>query len=317
MAEYFFNQPTDEEVKTYWSQVVKPKESIFELNFREKAVTIGSILEGGKMTFIDEKAWEDVILPAISADWHDPGKDEIEHLLLYNDKKYLCQRKKLRFDFATETTSWKTYLYKDGPVADVERIRDIVETVVVIQKEVKMYETMQRARELNLEDLNYYYDHKWYKKMNEIHKMLLYSDFRVLPDTPVKYDGEKDDWVKWRHEMRNLLPDNPREEFADNFEMFKFIQTLKYPIDPRRYLAKYPNRDVEYLSTDDQYQKYDFEASSDFVSKTQMSLIEFLESYDTEFRPVDQKILDLAQELGLPEVFDKFNFGKLVSLQQE
>lgn len=134
MAEYFFNQPTDEEVKTYWSQVVKPKESIFELNFKEKAVTIGSILEGGKMTFIDEKAWEDVILPAISADWHDPGKDEIEHLLLYNDKKYLCQRRKLRFDFATETTSWKTYLYKDGPVADVERIRDIVETVVVIQK---------------------------------------------------------------------------------------------------------------------------------------------------------------------------------------
>ena len=317
MAEYFFNQPTDEEVKTYWSQVVKPKESIFELNFKEKAVTIGSILEGGKMVFIDEKAWEDVILPAISADWHDPGKDEIEHLLLYNDKKYLCQRRKLRFDFATETTSWKTYLYKDGPVADVERIRDIVETVVVIQKEVKMYETMQRARELNLEDLNYYYDHKWYKKMNEIHKMLLYSDFRVLPDTPVKYDGEKDDWVKWRHEMRNLLPDNPREHFADNFEMFKFIQTLKYPIDPRRYLAKYPNRDVEYLSTDDQYQKYDFEASSDFVSKTQMTLIEFLESYDTEFRPVDQKILDLAQELGLPEVFDKFNFGKLVSLQQE
>ena len=71
------------------------------------------------------------------------------------------------------------------------------------------------------------------------------------------------------------------------------------------------------MSTDDQYQKYDFEASSDFVSKTQMTLIEFLESYDTEFRPVDQKILDLAQELGLPEVFDKFNFGKLVSLQQE
>lgn len=312
MAEYFFNQPTDDEVKTYWSQVVKPKESIFELNFKEKAVTIGSIVEGGKMTFIDEKAWEDVILPAISADWHDPGKDEIEHLLLYNDKKYLCQRRKLRFDFATETTSWKTYLYKDGPVADVERIRDIVETVVVIQREVNTYEMMQRARELNLEDLDYYYDHKWYKKVNEIHKMLLYSDFRVLPDTPVKYEGEKDHWVQWRQELRDLLPKNPREQFADNFEMFKYIQTVKYPVDPRKYLAMYPNRDVEYLSTDDQYQKYDFEASSDFVSKTQMNLINYLETYDTEFRPVDKKILDLAQELGLPEVFDKFNFAKLI-----
>ena len=43
MAEYFYQKPTDDEV-AYWSQVVKPKKSIFELNFR-KAVTIGSIVE--------------------------------------------------------------------------------------------------------------------------------------------------------------------------------------------------------------------------------------------------------------------------------
>ena len=312
MAEYFYQQPTEDEVREFWANTIRPKESVMELNFAEKAVTLGGVALGGKTTFVDEKAWEDVVLPAISAEWHDPGKDEIEHLLLYNNDKYLCQRKKIKYDFATESTYWTTYNYTDGDVADVKRIRDVINAVVIIQKEAKEHEILEKARELNLEQLDYYYDQKWFKKMDEIQKMLLYSDFRVLPDTPVKYDGEKEDWATWRQRLRDLLPDSPREEFADNFEMFKFIQTLKYPIDPRKYLAMYPNRDVEYLSTDDQFQKYDFEASVDFVSKTQLNLINYLETYDANFRPIDRKILDLARELKLDEVFDKFNFAKFM-----
>ena len=312
MAEYFYQQPTEDEVREFWANTIRPKESVMELNFAEKAVTLGGVALGGKTTFVDEKAWEDVVLPAISAEWHDPGKDEIEHLLLYNNDKYLCQRKKIKYDFATESTYWVTYNYTDGDVADVKRIYDVINAVVIVQKEAKEFEILEKARELNLEQLDYYYDQKWFKKMDEIQKMLLYSDFRVLPDTPVKYDGEKTDWATWRQRLRDLLPDNPREEFADNFEMFKFIQTLKYPIDPRKYLAMYPNRDVEYLSTDDQFQKYDFEASVDFVSKTQLNLINYLETYDANFRPIDRKILDLARELKLDEVFDKFNFAKFM-----
>ena len=312
MAEYFYQQPTEDEVREFWANTIRPKESVMELNFAEKAVTLGGVALGGKTTFVDEKAWEDVVLPAISAEWHDPGKDEIEHLLLYNNDKYLCQRKKIKYDFATESTYWVTYNYTDGDVADVKRIYDVINAVVIVQKEAKDHEILEKARELNLEQLDYYYDQKWFKKMDEIQKMLLYSDFRVLPDTPVKYDGEKTDWATWRQRLRDLLPDNPREQFADNFEMFKFIQTLKYPIDPRKYLAMYPNRDVEYLSTDDQFQKYDFEASVDFVSKTQLNLINYLETYDANFRPIDRKILDLAKELKLDEVFDKFNFAKFM-----
>lgn len=312
MAEYFYQQPTEDEIREFWANTIRPKESVMELNFAEKAVTLGGVALGGQTTFVDEKAWEDVVLPAFSAEWHDPGKDEIEHLLLYNNDKYMCQRKKIKYDFATESTYWVTYNYTDGDVEDVKRIRDIINAVVIVQKEAKEYEVLEKARELNLEQLDYYYDQKWFKKMDEIQKMLLYSDFRVLPDTPVKYDGEKTDWATWRQRLRDLLPDNPREEFADNFEMFKFIQTLKYPIDPRKYLAMYPNRDVEYLSTDDQFQKYDFEASVDFVSKTQLNLINYLETYDANFRPIDRKILDLARELKLDEVFDKFNFAKFM-----
>ena len=312
MAEYFYQQPTDEEVKQFWSQTIRPKESVMELNFKEKAVTLGGVALGGRTTFIDEKAWEEVVLPNIPVMWHDAGKDEIEHLLLYNNDTYLCQKRKIRYDFATQTSYWTQYNFKDGQVADVKRIYEVINAVAIVQKEAKEYEILERARELNLSQVDYYYDQKWYKKMDEIQKMLLYSDFRVLPDTPVKYDAEKEHWVIWRDKMRNLLPKSPRESFADNFEMFKFIQTLKYPIDPRVYFDRYPNLDVEYLSTEDQYEKYDFEASTDFVSKTQLNLINYLETYDSNFRPIDRKILELARELRLDEVFDRFNFAKFM-----
>lgn len=55
MAEYYYRQPTEEEVREFWSTHIRPKESIMELNFKEKAVTIGSVADGGQTTFIDEK----------------------------------------------------------------------------------------------------------------------------------------------------------------------------------------------------------------------------------------------------------------------
>lgn len=313
MAEYFYQAPSEEEVKEFWSTHIRPKESIMELNFAEKAVTLGNIADGGKTTFIDEKAWNEVVLPLIPTFWHDPGKDEVQQIILYGNDQYLCQRKKLKFDFSTKTSYWSQYMFKEGDVEDLKKIYETITAVVVIQREVHQRELLEKARELNLTALDYYYDQKWYKKMDEIQKMLLYSDFRVLPDTPVKYEGEKEDWVKWRQALRDLLPKNPREVFSDNFEMFKFIKTLRYPIDPRMYIAKYPNRDVEYMSTDDQFSKYDFEVSKDFVSKTQLNLINFLESYDTEFRPIDSKILNLAKELKLEEVYTGLDYEKFVA----
>lgn len=313
MAEYYYRQPTDEEVRQFWSTHIRPKESIMELNFKEKAVTIGSVADGGQTTFIDESAWENIVLKSIPSLWHDPGKDEIEHLLLYNNDQYLCQRKKLKYDFSTNSSYWDTYNFKDGSVEDVKKIYEIINTTVIIQREIHKQEVLEEARKLNLEALNYYYDKKWYKKMDEIQKMLLYSDWRVLPDSPQKFDGERDLWVTWRQKLRELLPDNPRDIFSDNFEMFKYVQTLKYPIDPRVYFDRYPNLDVEYLSTEDQFEKYDFQASKDFVGKTQLNLINFLESYNTEFRPIDAKVLELAKKLKLENVYSGLDYEKFVA----
>lgn len=313
MAEYFYQKPTDDEIREFWSKTIKPRESVMDLNFAEKAVTLGNVAEGGRTVFIDEKAWTDVILPAISSEWHDPGKDEIKILTLYSDDTYLCFRSKMRYEFDTNTTRWVDYTYKKGNASDLKTIYETIRTVCVIQKESKNRDLLEEVRKLNLEALDYFYDSKWYKKMDEIQKLLLYSDWRILPDAPQKFDGEKDLWIIWRDKLRNLLPSNPRETYPDNFEMFKFIQTLKYPVDPTVYLKAYPNRDVDYLSTDDQFKKYDFEVSKDFVGKTQLNLIEFLETYDANTRPIEAKVLELAKALKLETVYEGLDYEKFTA----
>ncbi len=310
MAEYFYTPPTDEEVAEYHKNN-PPKATLMELDFQEKAVTIeGDVLGSGRTTFIDLKAWDEVVLPSIASTWHDAGKDEIKFLLFYTDGTYLCQRKKTKFDFTTKTTYWVDYNYKDGKASDVDAIYKNLKAVCVIQREMKLKETLERVRELENTKLDYYYDLKWWKKLDEIQKMLLYSDFRVLADTPIKYADEKADWVIWRNKMRNLLPEDPRSEFDTNFAMFKFVTTVKYPIDPRGYFKKYPNQEVEYLSTDDQFTKHDFEASVDFYSKTQVNLINFLESYDNDFRPIDAEVLEIAKQLKLETVYNGLDYNR-------
>ena len=313
MAEYFYQKPTDDEIREFWSKTIRPRESVMELNFAEKAVTLGNVAEGGRTVFIDEKAWTDIVLPTFSSEWHDPGKDEIKVLILYSDDTYLCFRSKMRYEFATNTTRWQDYTYKKGNVEDIKTSYETIRTVAIIQKEAQQQQLNEEIRKLNLEALDYYYDGKWYKKMDEIQKLLLYSDWRVLPDAPQKFDGEKDLWIIWRDKLRNLLPENPRETFEDNFAMFKFVQTLKYPIDPRNYYDQYPNRDVEYLSTDDQFKKYDFQVSKDFVGKTQLNLIEFMETWDVNTRPIEAKVLELAKALGLETVYEGLDYEKFVA----
>lgn len=313
MAEYFYQKPTDDEIREFWSKTIRPRESVMELNFAEKAVTLGNVAQGGRTTFIDEKAWTDIVLPAFSSEWHDPGRDEIKNVILYSDDTYLCFRSKMRYEFDTNTTRWQDYTYKKGNVSELKTIYETIRTVAIIQKEARDRELLEEVRKLNLEALDYFYDSKWYKKMDEIQKMLLYSDWRVLPDAPQKWDGERDAWVTWRQRLRDLLPDNPRETFEDNFAMFKFLQTLKYPVDPRVWATMYPDRDVEYLSTDDQFKKYDFEVSKDFVGKTQLNLIEFLETYDANTRPIEAKVLELAKALRLETVYEGLDYEKFVA----
>lgn len=304
--------PSKEEMDAFWSQVAAPRESKFELNFKEKAFTAGLINNNGKTTFIDEEVWKEKVLPVFEGFWHSEGKDELDYLILYTDDTFFCQKRRLKYDFASESSYWVTYEFNECKVSEVKELCEMLEAVVTIQREVETNQLLEEVRELNA--LDYYYDSKWYKKRDEINKMLLFSDWRVLPDSPQKFEGERDLWLVWRQKLRQLMPSDPREAFETNFEMFKFITTLKYPVDPRVYIDMYPERDVEYLSTDDQFKKYDFEASKDFTSANVMNLVNFMETYDEKIRPVEKRILDLSKKLKLEEVYRGLDYSKFTEI---
>lgn len=309
MANSDYMQPSQDEMDKFWSQVAAPRSSKFEFNFKEKAVTLGLINEGGQTTFIVDEAWQERVLPLVNGFWHNEGKDELEYIILYTDNTFLCQKRRLKYDFATESSYWVTYEFKECKNSELLDLCEKIEAIVVIQREAETNRLLTEIRELN--SLDYFYDAKWFKKKDEINKMLLFSDWRVLPDAPQKFEGERDMWITWRQKLRELMPAKPREVFETNFEMFKFITTLKYPIDPSVYLDKYPNRDVEYLSTEDQFDKYDFQVSKDFTSATMLNLVIFMETYDDKIRPVNAKILELSKQLKLEEVYREIDYSKL------
>lgn len=313
MANSEFTQPTQEQIDQFWSEVAIPRSSKLEFNFKEKAVTLGAINQGGITSFIEDDAWSKNVLPLLEPLWHDEGRDELEYLILYSDNTFLCQKRRLKYDFSSKSSYWVTYEFKECETQQVIDLCDCLETIAVIQKEVETNKVLEQVRELN--SLDFYYDAKWYKKKDEINKMLLFSDWRVLPDAIQKFEGEQDLWIIWRQKLRELMPSNPREVFDTNFEMFKFISTLKYPIDPRVYIDRYPNREVEYLDSDDQYGKYDFEVSKDFVSNTLLNLVIFLETYDEQMRPINTKILELSKKLQLEKTFTNLDYNKFFAVE--
>jgi len=306
-----YMQPTKAELDKFWSEVAAPRSSRLEFNFKERAVTLGLINEGSTTTFIEDDAWEEKVMPLLTDIWHYENRDELEYIILYTDNTFLCQKRKLKYDFSSESSYWVTYEYKECNSSEVVELCDQLEAIVTIQKETELNSLLTEIRELDAMD--FYYDAKWYKKKDEINKMLLFSDWRVLPDAPQKFEGERDMWIIWRQKLRDLLPSNPREVFESNFEMFKFVTTVKYPIDPLVYLDKYPDREVEYLSTDDQYDKYDFVVSKDFTSATMMNLIIFMETYDDQIRPINAKILEIAKKLKLEEVYPSLDYNKFIA----
>jgi len=151
--------------------------------------------------------------------------------------------------------------------------------------------------------------------MKEIQELLLYSDWRVLPDAPQKVEGEHEMWVKYRQELRGLL--TSYDEYKTSYEAFEYVSKIKFPLDPRKYLEKYPNQEVEYLTTDDQYVKMDFMASNDWVAARITQISEFVENYTPSEILVRSKILKLLKELKIEQYFPFYDFEKYVKEMPE
>lgn len=271
------------------------KHVVVEVNFKEKII----IRETEHACMCTDEVWNGIILAGLEQDWHDPDVDELEFFQYWSDGSYVCQKRRLRTDSSTGNTYWKSYAFRDATEDQAERVANIFAGVFTLTKEEK--KTNWVAESKKLFDQQFYFEAKYLKYYRQISSMLLYSDWRMLPDIEEEYEGERAHWIEWRRRLRGLLP--KYETFDTPYDAFKHVSLIKYPIDPNNYVKKYPNRDVEYLSTEDQFDKLDFKVSTDFVANNVQNISTFAQNWVQSDIIVSKQVYDLINEL---EMFDYF-----------
>jgi hypothetical protein len=237
--------------------------------------------------------------------WHSET-DRLEYFISYNDGSYFCQRKRVRYDFKTQSNYWSTYTFSGASAEQVEALTNKLTDFVAALSEYKAakYDTILQS----IDQEFIFYDQRWLKKFREKQMMLSASDWRVLPDIEDSYPGEKDMWIKWRATMRSETVKKP-EEFETNLEFLKYLYEHKWPVDPKRYQQMYPNADVEYLSTDDQWVSYDTEASTDFVDSRLVNVLATSGVYREKIVDINRKVYNLIKDLRL-EDFAEINYDQ-------
>jgi len=232
--------------------------------------------------------------------WHDPNNDKLEHITFYSSVGALVQRRKLKYDFATDTTSWVSYTFTGYTQQQLDDLKEIICNYAYVEDLLRKEQIEAGVQRVAHENL--FFETLAAKRERERNYMLTSSDWRVLPDVETP---NKDMWVRWRHEMRSLPAFN--DTYEDNLALYKAFAKLKWPIDPKVFFKLYPDgldddgNAVEYLATDDQWVEREFDASTDFVKTRLGNVLEWRERSTESRRRVSAEVLELAKLLKIED----------------
>jgi hypothetical protein len=213
---------------------------ILQANLKES-----TILYEGKVVTLDEEK-KSLLCQQLGSFWHN-DKDYILLFEYYDDGKYNCERKKQIYDYRYREFSEKNYMFTEATLEQAKSAYDIF---------ASFYE---QARVLDLQKAK----EEVQKKINEFtsilqinlrllrQRMLSMTDWIFIDDGSVRDPEKQDLYRKYRQYLRDIPETNPEFE-SDPLN-------AKFPIMPEQYLENYPNKEVEYLSTPDQFTQYYFE----------------------------------------------------------
>lgn len=249
------------------------------------------------------------ILIGIPAELSD-NKDRIILFGIYDDGSYIMFKEKMKYDFATQQTKWVKYEVFDVSREDAKEIFNVLKSAVFVQQTIESEARNSAILEIvNKEDyLNKLYDNNILIK----DKLLRESDYRVLPDYPELFPGEKDMWLKWRDELRVSV--KVYEEFEDPLDYIIYHNEFKWPMDPLVYYSKYPNKEAEYLSSSDQYATLVEEISTSVQEIIKQNISQILTQQklrNEQGIPVEKQIHDIILKYNLCQDLLNFDLSKL------
>jgi hypothetical protein len=237
-------------------------------------------------------------------------KDRIVLFGIYDDGTFMMFKEKMKYDFATKQAKWIKYEVTDTTVEDAKEIFEVLKSAVFVQQTVDSEERNNAILEILTKDE--YADELYNNVIFKRDELLRNSDYRVLSDYPELFEDEKNLWVKWRDALRSSV--KTYSDFTDELDYLIYLQEFKWPVDPLVYHSKYPDRKVEYLSTDDQYDKMPEKVSTsiqEIIKKNSIAIINQQKLRNQQGIPVNKQILDIIKKYNLSQDLLDFDLSKL------
>ena len=258
-----------------------------------------------KISFSDElkaKFYE-----TIDAFWH-TEEDQLELFCYFSDGTWYAQRKRQKYDFASESLYWNDYTFKGGTAEQAKVVYDVSCAIFAIETVQKA--TLTKKKLDTLEEQHSFFEAKWLKRIAEKRKMLSACDWRVLPDVSDSYEGEKDQWIAWRAKIRSITIPNP-DVFDTPLDFMKTIYEKTFPIDPKNYRKLYEGVEnpPAFMDPDDadQWTTYDDDASSDFLDSRMINKLIYARQRVVSPRAVRRDVKQIIKDMRIEDIFPDFD----------
>lgn len=250
---------------------------------------------------IDEGLKDRFLENYLDSFWHSE-KDQLEHIVFYTDGTAQCQKRKLRYDFSSESQYWESYSFTDMSAEQINDLREKFVNLYSTQKVVKEFKIENKITKVDENLL--FFDQTLGKRMGERDQLLTVTDWRVLPDIEDSYVGEKDEWIKYRAELRKLCKQSV-DDYDTPLALFRSLFDMKWPVDPKIYREHYPNGQdangdaVEYLKADDplQWVERETDSSTDIIQSKLLNIGELRQRYADANKIVTQEVREMMQLL--------------------
>lgn len=181
----------------------------------------------------------DAFLQKIPEFWSSE-KDELIFFTFYDDGSYNCERKRQVYDYKSKSFIVRVYEFLEP---SLDQAKELYETLSNIYEEQRILE-LKESKEAFAKEYITQFDIVNANIRSQRSILLQKTDWTQLPDSPLD-EETKSLWRKFRKHLRDMT--QTEEWMTGN------ILKVDFPIDPETYLLRYPNREVEYLSTEDQF----------------------------------------------------------------
>lgn len=227
------------------------KKTILEYDAKNRLILLRTKDDDGQYvynTVVISDTINQNILENIPNEWSN-SNDKIILFAIYENGEYILEKEKMKYDFSTKSTKWIQYTSDFLTVDQAKELYNVLNTAIIVDTEVKNYSNIKEYLELSKK--SYYLTQFNKENIDFIEKLLRDTDWRILPDAPEVFENEREMWLVWRSKIRELnkLP----SDFEDSLDYLIWLEEMKWPIRPDQYYGKYPEFEVKYLETDDQF----------------------------------------------------------------